>query len=78
MIYEIRGSNPKTMYTAVLSVLDRMGIRLNVVERESIEGFERMVFSVPAARSRHAELLRQLQASSAAEQVVVFRDSEEE
>jgi putative Mg2+ transporter-C (MgtC) family protein len=78
MLYEVRGTDLKEMYVCVLSVLDRMGIRLNVLERESVEGFERMIFSVPASRSRHVELLRELRSSGKIGEVVVFRDPEEE
>jgi putative Mg2+ transporter-C (MgtC) family protein len=66
------------MYVCVLSVLDRMQIRLNVLEQESVEGFERMTFAVPASRTRHVELIRELRSSGKTEQVVVFRDPEEE
>ncbi|QNI37599.1 MgtC/SapB family protein [Edaphobacter albus] len=78
MLYEVRGTNQRALYITVLSVLDRMGIRLNVVERESIDGFERMVFSVPASRRRHQDLIQELRQSASTDQVVVFRDSEEE
>lgn len=78
MLYEVRGTDQKTMYTSVLSVLDRMGIRLNVIDRESIDGFERIVFSVPASRRRHQELIQELRDSIATDKVVVFRDPEEE
>jgi len=36
MVYEVRGESLKLMYVAVLTVLDRIGIRLNVVERDSV------------------------------------------
>lgn len=78
MLYEVRGTDRKAMYIDVLSVLDRMGIRLDVLEHDSVEGFERMTFSVPASRSLHVELIRDLRSSGKAEEVVVFRDPEEE
>jgi putative Mg2+ transporter-C (MgtC) family protein len=78
MLYEMRGTDRKAMYIAALSVLDRMGIRLDVLKHDSVEGFERMTFSVPASRSRHAELIRELRSSGKNEEVVVFRDPEEE
>ena len=78
MLYEVRGTDRKAMYVCVLSVLDRMGIPLKVPQHESIQGFERMMFAVQTTRSRHAELMRELRSSGMPDQVVVFRDSEEE
>jgi putative Mg2+ transporter-C (MgtC) family protein len=78
MLYEVRGGDPKAMYVAILSVLDRMGIRLNIFERDHVEGLDRITFAVSANRKRHARLLHELRASNAHNQVVVFRDSEEE
>jgi putative Mg2+ transporter-C (MgtC) family protein len=78
MLYEVRGDDQTRMYVAVLSVLDRAGIRLDVISRESYGGMERMTFSVTAERKRHASLIQELQASDATDQVVVFRDTEEE
>ena len=78
MLYEVRGDDAKRIYITVLSVLDRMGIRLNVQERDSVGGLERITFAVSANDKRHSQLLRELRESDAADQVVVFRDSEEE
>lgn len=78
MFYEVRGSDLSAMYVAVLSVLDRMSMRLNTVERDSVGEMTRMIFSVSCNRRTHALLLRELQASGATDQVVVFRDPEEE
>lgn len=77
-LYEVRSEDSKAMYIAILSVLDRMGIRLNIVEREQIEGLDRVTFSVLTNRKRHAQLFRELEDCAAAKQVVVFRDPEEE
>jgi putative Mg2+ transporter-C (MgtC) family protein len=78
MLYEVRGTDRKAMYVCALSVLDRMGIPLKVQQHESTQGFERMMFVVQATRSRHADLIRELRSSGTTDQVVVFRDSEEE
>ncbi|MBS1821926.1 MAG: MgtC/SapB family protein [Acidobacteria bacterium] len=78
MLYEIRGQDAGKMYVAALSVLDRMGIRLNVIERDGISGLERMTFSVSTSAKRHLRLLQELRESEAAGEVVAFRDSEEE
>jgi putative Mg2+ transporter-C (MgtC) family protein len=78
MLYEVRGTDRKTMYVCVLSVLDRMGIPLRVQQHESLQDFERMMFAVQTTRSRHAELIRELRSSGTTDQVVIFHDSEEE
>ena len=78
MLYEVRGDDTKRVYISVLSVLDRMGIRLNVQERDSVAGLERITFSISANDKRHAQVLQALRQSDGADQVVVFRDSEEE
>jgi putative Mg2+ transporter-C (MgtC) family protein len=78
MLYEVRGEDPKKMYVAVLSVLDRMGIRLNVVEKDNVADLERLTFAVSTTSKRHVRLLQDLRESDAADEVVVFRDTEEE
>jgi putative Mg2+ transporter-C (MgtC) family protein len=78
ILYEVRGTDPTAMYVAVLSVLDRLGIRFKVRERDSLKGFERMTFVIPATRNRHMELIRELRSSAATNQVVVFNEPEEE
>lgn len=78
MVYEVRGESLKQMYVAVLTVLDRMGIRLNVVERDSAAGLERITFTASTNKKRHIRLLQELRESGDAREVVVFRDLEEE
>jgi len=78
MVYEVRGDDAKRIYVAVLSVLDGMGIRLNIHDRDSIGGLERLTFTVFATRKRHGRLLEALRASDSTDQVVIFRDTEEE
>jgi putative Mg2+ transporter-C (MgtC) family protein len=78
MMYEVRGTDRKKMYIAVLSVLDRMAIRLNVLERDDVAGLERLTFAVSTNSKRHIRLLQELRESNEANEVVVFRDAEEE
>lgn len=66
------------MYASVLKVLDSAGLRLNIVERDNMAGMERMTFALNATREVHLRLLQELRASDATDQVIVFRDSEEE
>ena len=78
MLYEVRGDDAKRIYVAVMRVLDSMGIRMNVQERDSVGGLERITFAVSANDKHHAQLLRALRESDATDQVVCFRDTEEE
>jgi len=66
------------MYSAVLKVLDAAALRLHVLDRDNVAGLERVSFSVLATTKEHQQLLAQLRASDATDQVVVFRDLEEE
>jgi putative Mg2+ transporter-C (MgtC) family protein len=63
---------------AILHVLDQQGERLNVLDRSNIAGMERVSFSVMATSSVHAKMLRELRESDVTDQVVAFRDSEDE
>lgn len=78
LLYEVRGDNQNRMYIAILSVLDRAGEHLNVINRESVGTLERVTFVISANRTRHAHLLAELRASDAADRVVAFPDVEAE
>ncbi len=60
MVYEVRGSDPKQMYHAILSVLDPAGERLNILQRETVGDMERLAFEIKATRRKHARLLGEL------------------
>jgi putative Mg2+ transporter-C (MgtC) family protein len=66
------------MQSAILKVLDAAGQRMSVLERDNVAGLERVAFSVTATRRMHARLLHDLKANDETDQVVVFRDLEEE
>ena len=78
LIYEVRGTEQNQMYIAILSVLDRAGLRLSIMERDSIASLERIVFRISATRKIHQQLLAELKSSAATDQVVALRDVEEE
>lgn len=65
------------MFTAILKVLDGIGERLEVQDRDNVAGLERISFTVLATRKGHARVLRELRDSDATDQVVVFSDREE-
>ena len=66
------------MMSAVLKVMDAAGQRLHIVDRDQVAGLERICFSVMATRRIHAQVLQQLRASDATDQVVVFEDVEDD
>lgn len=78
MLYEVRGTDESTMFADILSVLDREHLRLNIVERDKVGMQERVTFVLSASRSRHKQLLDELNASRATDKVVCFRDEEED
>jgi putative Mg2+ transporter-C (MgtC) family protein len=78
LLYEVRGSDQNRIYVGILSVLDREGERLNIIDRDSMAMLERVTFVIKANKERHSRLLAELQASNATDQVVAFRDVEAE
>jgi putative Mg2+ transporter-C (MgtC) family protein len=66
------------MQLAILKVLDSVGQRLNVLDRDNIAGIERVSFIVTATHKIHARIHHELEADDATDQVVVFKDTEEE
>lgn len=78
MLYEVRGSDAKTMFAAILSVLDRERMRLNIVERDTVGELERVTFTLSANSARHKALLAELIASDATDKVVAYHDEEED
>lgn len=78
LLYEVRGTDQSRMYVAILSVLDRLGIRMNVIEKDSVAELERVTFLVSCERRKHEKLLASLKAADATDQVIAFHDEEEE
>ena len=87
LMYEVRAEGSasaepeaaqRRMIGAILHVLDGAGLRLEVEERESLAGLQRVCFSVLANRRTHARLLHELRESDATDKVLVFRDVEDE
>lgn len=78
MVYEVRGSDRNATCLAILAVLDRFGVRLNVLERDSTGTLERVSFLITANQATHSRLLAELRAKDATDQVLCFRDPDEE
>jgi putative Mg2+ transporter-C (MgtC) family protein len=78
LLYEVRGTDQGRMIPAILRVLDKAGVRMNVIEKESFASLERVTFQVAATKARHAVLLRELRESAATDEVVAYPDSEQD
>lgn len=78
LLYEVRGSDQTQMYKAILSVLDRAGIRMSIVERESFASLERVTFSITANKERHRQLLSDLRESDRTDEVMAFPDADQD
>jgi putative Mg2+ transporter-C (MgtC) family protein len=74
---EVSAANHR-MQLAILKVLDSVGQRLSVQDRDNIAGIERVSFIVNTTRRVHTRLYNELRASDATDQVVMFNDTEEE
>jgi putative Mg2+ transporter-C (MgtC) family protein len=66
------------MMSAILKVLDALGQRLQVVERDNVAGWERVSFLVMCTRREHRAVLAQLKANDETDHVVVYEDAEVE
>jgi putative Mg2+ transporter-C (MgtC) family protein len=66
------------MQLAILKVLDAAGQRLAIQDRDNIAGIERIAFTITTTSRVHKRLLNELRASDATDQVVMFRDTEDE
>jgi putative Mg2+ transporter-C (MgtC) family protein len=78
LLYEVRGRDQGKIYRAVLSVLDRFEVRLNIVDKDSVADLERLTFLITTDRRKHAALLGELKLSDQTDEVIAFRDEEEE
>jgi putative Mg2+ transporter-C (MgtC) family protein len=78
LLYEVRGTNPTAMFGTILDVMDKARLRMNIVDRDTLGSRERVTFAVTATRARHEALLGQLKESDTTDQVMVFRDSDQD
>lgn len=66
------------MMSAIIKVLDAIGQRLQVIDRDNVAGWERVSFTLNATKRKHAQVLAELKANDATDHVVVFDDAEVE
>jgi len=78
VIYEVRGPDPDQISIAILNIMDRAKRRLMGLEQESIGGLNRISFSVTASRRDHEKTLAALNEAPAIDEVLTFRDPEDD
>ena len=78
LLYEVRGQDKTIMFAAILEVLDRHRVRMNVVDRDSFGAIERVTFSVTAKREKHDALFAELKKCDLTDQVVAFPDVDQD
>jgi putative Mg2+ transporter-C (MgtC) family protein len=66
------------MQMAILKVLDSVGQRLTVLERDNIAGIERVSFVITATHSIHHHIHHELEIDDATDKVLVYHDAEED
>ncbi len=66
------------MQRAILQVLDGVGQRLSVLDRDNVAGIERVSFTVLATRAMHERVTLELRACDETDQVVVYADLDDE
>jgi len=78
LVYEARGSDQTRMLESILDAMDHAGERLAGVERDTIGVLQRISFSLIATKKQHERLKGKLLAEPAIDQVLTFRDPEED
>lgn len=76
--YEVRGTDPERLTTAILSVMDHEKRRMSLLENQPVGALQRLSFAVSANQRAHRRLLGALEAAPAVSQVLSFRDPEDE
>jgi putative Mg2+ transporter-C (MgtC) family protein len=78
LVYEARGSDETRMLESILDAMDHAGERLAGVERDTIGVLQRISFPLMATKKQHERLKGKLLAEPAIDQILTFRDPEED
>lgn len=78
VIYEVRGGNAEKMSLSILTAMDRAKHRLIGLEQQSIGELNRLCFSLSTSRRGHDKLLAALHSAPAIDEVLTFRDPEDD
>lgn len=76
--YEVRGTNAAMMSAEILKVMDREKRRMTSLDSEPVGALERLSFAVSANQRAHHRLLNELKAAPGLDEVLAFRDPEDE
>ncbi len=77
-IYEVRGSNTEEIEKTVLRAMDSQKRHLGDLERSSIGGVQRAIFTAQATTSGHSKLKKILKECECIDEVLSFRSSEDD
>ncbi len=78
LLYEARGKDTTRMMGEILQAMDCEKRRLSDVQQDSFDQVHRISFPVVATSKQHVGLLRCLREKKSIDEVVTFRDPEEE
>ncbi len=78
VIYEVRGGDSDKMSLSILNAMDRAKHRLVGLEQQTIAELSRLSFSLSTTRRGHDRLLAALNAAPAIDEVLTFRDPEDD
>lgn len=78
VIYEVRGADADKMSLSILGAMDRAKHRLVELQQQSIGDLRRLSFSVATTRKGHERLLARLNAAPTIDEVLTFRDPEDD
>jgi putative Mg2+ transporter-C (MgtC) family protein len=78
VIYEVRGGNADKVSLSILNAMDRAKHRLIGLEQQNIGELNRLSFTLATTRKGHERLLVALNAAPAIDEVLTFRDPEDD
>jgi putative Mg2+ transporter-C (MgtC) family protein len=78
MIYEARGQDQTRMLQSILGAMDKAGERLWGMENDAIGALQRVTFSLTATKKHHQRIHESLLAQPSIDELLTFRDPEED
>jgi putative Mg2+ transporter-C (MgtC) family protein len=78
LIYEARGGDQSAMLQSILTAMDRAGERFTGYESDSIGNLQRVSFTIIATKKEHQRIRGALLAEPAIDELLNFRDPEED
>jgi len=78
LIYEARGRDQTAMLQSILDAMDKAGERLAAADRDTIGELQRVSFCLTATKKQHERIHAKLLAEPAIDELLNFRDPEED